>query len=61
MNPSQQGTAPSSKMITQSTMALFAAVYVDSGQDIAQLKAVLSHVGLLNDGAHANADMVDSP
>lgn len=42
-------------------MALFAAVYVDSGRDIAQLKAVLSHVGLLNDGAHANADMVDSP
>ena len=52
--------APSPKMIIQSTMALFAAVYVDSGRDIARLKAILFHVGLLNGGAHANADIADS-
>ena len=61
MNPSQQGTAPSPKMVTQSTMALFAAIYIDSGREIARLKAVLFHVGLLEGGAHANAAMVDIP
>lgn len=42
-------------------MALFAAIYIDSGRDIAQLKTTLFHVGLLNDEAHANTDMADSP
>ncbi|EMD59040.1 hypothetical protein COCSADRAFT_41592 [Bipolaris sorokiniana ND90Pr] len=56
-NLSQQGTPPSIKMITQSMMALCAAIYIDCGRDIIRLKSALHHIDFIENVDYTNADM----
>jgi ribonuclease-3 len=59
MNLSHQGTPPSIKMITQSMMALCAAIYIDCGRDIIRLKDALHHIDFIDNVDYANADMAN--
>lgn len=56
-NLSQQGTPPSIKMVTQSMMALCAAIYIDCGRDVIRLKGALQHIDFIDNEDYANADM----